>query len=491
MDYTNNCITFRYTFSFYSTLNTHIEKIYSTLQAELHVKLIKSLAISLGTLLLLSGAFVTTNAQQTTITLVTLEPFPSVVAVGDEVRFTGTLTAIDGKGLADMTIKIIELRSGTAGTNVLATTKTDNNGSFSTTWIADLDPNNLTRDRIMVVFASFDGAPSYSASKSRTSGLTVAIQDMKVSFTFDKQTYFSGEVATFMLKFSSPLGHPIDPERMRGIYDGKTVSLERASEGVYIYKTPALTPPTHTLQVIAEKHGYKIYNDAKTLSVFSPQTLPGIRLNFDYTPKQVIQGMEVSFTLRFTDLNNVVAPFVNYTFTIKQANQVILDLKDQQTANGTATYMHKFEEGGKYVVTVNINGIGQGASFRKIIQSFDYEVEVIKATATVVKVKAVQKGGAMRITFGNPTLAASSIYTVQLTLEDASKLKIRAPSGWTVSVEGNTITIKTSDSPIEPGKGLQLRAKVQGTVNSFDWSVLDKDGSELKSGTVKVRQLKI
>jgi len=451
------------------------------------VNLIKSLAISLGTLLLLSGALVTANAQPVALTFLILDPIPSVVATGDEVSFTGTLTTIQGKGLADMTIKIVEERA--AGSNVLATATTDENGAFATTWIADLD--NPARDRIMSVSASFSGAPGYSAAKSSTAGLRVAIQNMKVSFTFDKQTYFNGEVATFTLKFSSPAGLPIDPESIRAIYDGVTVSLERKSEGVYVYKTPALTPPTHTLQVIAEKHGYKLFNDSTTVTVFALQALPGVRLNFDWMPKQVIQGVPVSFMLGFTDLNNVVTPFVNYNFIIKKGNQVIFELQDEQTTDGSATHLHTFEDGGKYRVTVNINGIGQAPSFTKITQSFDYDIEVIKPAALAVKAKAMQKGDTMRITFRNPALSTAGIYTLQLTLDDASKLKIRAPSGWSISIEGNTITIETSDAPIEPGKGLQLRAKVQGTVDSFDWSAVDKDGNELKSGTVKVRQFKI
>jgi len=451
------------------------------------VKLIKSLAISLGTLLLLSGALVTTNAQPVTLTFVTLDPIPAVVATGDEVSFTGTLTTTQGMGLADMTIYIVEARP--SGSNVLATATTDESGAFATTWIADLaDP---ARDRIMTVFASFSGAPGYSASKSSTVGMRVAIQNMKVSFTFDKQTYFNGEVATFTLKFSSPAGLPIDPESMRAIYDGVTVSLERKSEGVYIYKTPPLTPPTHTLQVIAEKHGYKLFNDATTVTVFARQTVPGVRLNFDWMPKPVMPGVSVSFTLGFTDLNNVVTPFVNYDFTIMKGDQVLLELPEEQTTDGSAMHIHTFEEGGKYRVIVNINGVGQASSFTSITQTFNFDIEVVKPTTFAVKIKALQKGDAMRITFRNPALATANIYILQLTFDDASKLKIRVPSDWDVSVEDNTITIETSDSPIEPGKSLQLRAKVQGAVDSFDWSVLDDGGNELKSGTAKVRQFKI
>lgn len=451
------------------------------------MKLTKSLAISLGTLLLLSGALVTTSAQPVKLTFLTLDPIPSVVATGDEVSFTGTLTTIEGTGLADMTIEIREERTG--GINVLATATTDENGAFAATWIADLaDP---ARDRIMKVFAAFSGAPGYSAATSSMLGMRVAIQPMKVSITFDKQTYFAGEVATFTIKFSSPAGTPIDPESIRAIYDGFTVSLERKSEGVYIYKTPPVTPPTHTLQIIAEKHGYKLFNDATTITVFTSKQLPGVRLNFDWMPKQVIMGMPVSFTLSFTDLNKVVTPFVNYNFSIKKGNEVILELPEEQTIDGTAMHTHTFEASGKYKVVVDINGIGQAESFREITQVFEFNIDVIKPTALAVKAKSLQKGDVMRITFRNPILSTAGIYALQLTFDDASTLKIRAPSEWSISTEDNTVTITTSDSPLEPGKRLQLRVKAQGAIDTFDWSAMDKDGNELNNGTVKVRQLRV
>ncbi len=449
------------------------------------MNLLKSLAISMG-VLLLSGVLATADAQPLTLTFLTLHPVPTVVVTGDEVSFSGTLTTIKGQGLVNMTINILEERP--SGSNVLASAMTDENGAYTATWIADLD--DPTRDRIMTVFASFSGAATYSASKSSSLGMRVAIMNMKVSFTFDKQNYFNGEVATFTLKFSSPSGLSIDPESTRAIYYGVTVSLDRKSEGVYIYRTPALTPPTHTLQVIAEKHGYKLFNDATTITVFARQSLPGLRLSFDWMPKQIMTGVPVSFTLGFTDLNNVLAPYVNYDFIIKKGNQVILDLPEEQTTDGSATYLHTFEESGKYKVIVDINGIGQAASFTTITQVFDFDLDASNPTAFAVKAKAIQKGDAMRISFKNPERAITSVYTLQLTLADANKLKIRAPSGWDVDVEGNTITIETGDSPLDPGKSLQLRIKAEDTVDSIDWTAMDKDGNDLRRATVKVRQLR-
>ncbi|GEM_PF-4972972 len=450
--------------------------------------LIKSLAISFGIMLLLSGALVTVNAQPLKVTLLTLDPVASsVVATGDEVTFTGTLTTATGAGVGNVTVNIMEERD--AKLTVLTTAETDGNGAFVTTWIADIaDPAN---DRIMSVFATFDGLPGYGASKSGKQSLKVAIQDMKVSFTFDKPTYFSGEFATFTLQFSSPGGFPIDPENMRGIYDGVTVSLERKSEGSYIYKTPPMAPPTHTLQVIAEKHGYKLFNDATTVSVFAHQVARGALLNFDWTPTEVVEGLPVTFKLGFTDANRIVTPYVSYDFSITQGSEVIVDLQGEQTTDGTAEYTHTFDGGGQYKVTVSITAVGQGDSLTPVTQLYDFDIDVFRSIALEVRAKAMQKGDAMRVDFKNSKLAAAaSVYSLQLTFDGAGDASIRAPSGWNLSVEGDTVTLETSNSPIEIAGVLRLRALAEGTVDSIKWSAMDQAGDEVSSGNAIVRQFR-
>jgi len=53
--------------------------------------------------------------------------------------------------------------------------------------------------------------------------------------------------------------------------------------------------------------------------------------------------------------------------------------------------------------------------------------------------------------------------------------------------DNGTIKIDTLNKPLEPGKQLALRAKVDGNIGSFDWSAMAQDGSILKSGTSKIR----
>ncbi len=453
------------------------------------MNLIKSLAISFGMMLLLSGAFVMVNAQPLKVTILALDPVASsVVETGDEVTFTGTLTTATGAGVANVTVNIIEERD--ARLTVLTTTETDGSGAFLATWIADIaDP---AQDRIMSVFATFDGLSSYGAAKSGKQTVKVAIQDMQVSFKFDKSNYFNGEFAIFTLQFSSPGGFPIDPENTRGIYDGVTVPLERKSEGVYVYKTPPLVPPTHTLQVIAAKHGYKLFNDATTISVFARQVGPGVLLNLVWTPSEVVEGLPVSFKLGFTDVNRIVTPYVNYDFVITHGSEVVLDLQDQQTTDGTAEHVHTFVGGGKYKVTVNINGVGQADSFTPVTQVYDSDVDVFRSIALEVRAKAMQKGDAMRVDFRNsPLTAAPRVYSLQLTFDGASDAKIRAPNGWDVSTEGDTVTLETSGSPLDTGKILRVRMLVEGTVDSIEWSAMDQSGDDVGGGNAIVRHFRI
>jgi hypothetical protein len=410
-----------------------------------------------------------------------------VVATGEKVTFSGTLTTLDGTPLVNKTIDIIENRA--SGPTVLVSAMTDANGAFSTTWVADLyDPAN---DRIMSVFASFNGEFPYTASKSGSVSIRVAVQDLRLTFSVDKQVYFAGEVATFTLKFTDPKGMPVDPESIRAVYDLTLVTLEKKGDGVYAYMSPPLTPPTHTLQVVAEKHGFKLLNDATTITVFARQTLPGVKLNLDWEPKQILQGMPVSFMLSFTDLNNVFTPVVNYTLTIKSGSTVLLDLPNQATSEGKATHTHTFDQSGKYRVTVSVSGIGQAPSAIKITQTFDYDVDVINPSIFSVKAKALQKGDAMRITFRNPSSAMVSVYSLQLKITDPVGVKIRMPPGWDVETGTDMITLKTADRPLEPGKSVMVRAVVEGlALDAIDWSAMDKDGNVLKDGSVKIIRIR-
>ncbi|MFQ5940833.1 MAG: Ig-like domain-containing protein [Nitrososphaerales archaeon] len=445
---------------------------------------IKSLAISLG-IILLSNVIVA-NAQPLNLTFLSLDPPPAEVVTGDEIVFSGTLTDVNGSGLTGKTVDIQEERA--TGSNVLASAITDERGVFSATWRADL--TNPARDRIMSVSASFDGDDEHTASKSVRVGIRVAIQIMIVSIGLDKHFYFSGDRATFTIKFESPRGEPLDPESFIAIYDDMIVSFARENEGIYKFETPQLSPPKHTLQLVAEKHGYRVFTNAFTFDVFTRQSLPGIKLDFDWSPKQVLQGIPTIFTLSFTDTNNVVAPFVNYDFVIKKGGEVILELEGEQTTRGNATHEHTFVEGGKYTVSVKVNNVGEPPDLRSITLSSDFNIDVIKSSVFAVKVKSLRKDNAMRVTFRNPVLAPNPIYSIVLKFDDPSKVKIRALAGWDMKTGKDAIKIDTLNNPLEPGEKLRLRSKVEGDIGSIDWSAMDKEGKLLKSGTSKVRVIK-
>jgi hypothetical protein len=447
------------------------------------VQYTKSLAISFG-IILLSGALAV-NAQPLTLTFLSLDPIPSQVVTGDEVVFSGVLTDWNGNGLPGQTVRIEEERA--TGPNILAAAVTDENGAFETTWLADLD--NPAKDRIMSISATFAGDGQYTASKSSRVGMKVAIQTMNVSIKLDKRFYFNGDSAVFTIRFASPRGELFDPETFRAIYDGMTVSLEREDEGIYKFRTPMLVPPKHTLQLIAEKHGYKVFTDAITFDVFTQTALIGVKLDFNWSPQQVLEGMPMAFNLSFTDTNNIVTPFVNYDFIIKKGTDVVLELNGEQTTDGKATHQHTFAEGGKYTVTVKVNGIGQAPDLMAVRLSSDFNIDVIKGTAFAVKIKSLQKGEAMRVEFRNPSLAPSAVYAFSLKFNDPSKVTIRAPTGWNVKTDNDMIKFDTINIPLEPGKILRIRAKVDGSIGSFDWSAMDKDGNILKSGSSKVREI--
>ncbi|MEM2760504.1 MAG: hypothetical protein QXU32_00450 [Nitrososphaerales archaeon] len=445
------------------------------------MQFIKSLAISLF-IVLLSGTFYV-NAQPTIITFLSMDPLPAQVATGDEVVFSGRLTDIDGNGLSQKMVRIEEERA--TGSNIIATAITDENGMFSTTWIADLD--DPTKDRIMSLSATFAGEGQYGASKSGRFGMRVAIQTMSVSLKHDKPFYFAGDSATFTITFVSPRGEPFDPENIRAIYDGATIALAREDVGLFKFKTPPLIPPKHTLQIVAEKHGYKLFTNAITFDVFTRQALPSMKLLFDWSPKQVMQGMPVTFTLSFTDANNIVMPFVNYDLVITREGETVLEFRDQQTIDGSATHEHIFADGGSYVATVRVNGIGKAPDLIQIRLTSDFNIDVVRTTAFEVKVKAIQKGDAMRITFRNPELSPIPIYSFSLKFEDLDKVTVRAPPGWNVKTEQGLIKINTTDRPLEPANNIRLRILVDGTISSIGWSAMDGDGNITKTATTKVR----
>ncbi len=444
----------------------------------------KFLVISFSVIFLLG--FLVANAQLTTLTILSIDPVPKEVATGDEIVFSGTLTDINGNYIVGKTIRIQQER--TTSTNILASVTTDENGTFTTTWTADLD--NPTKDRFLTIFASFEGDDQYRSSISVRAVTKVAIQTMKVSIKLDKQMYYNGDIATFTIKFANPIGEPLDPEMIRTFYDDKVVSLERENEGIYKFKTAWLIPPKHTLQLIAEKYGYEVYTNAITLDVSVRKSLIAVKLDFDWSPKQALQGESTIFSLYFSDTNNVVIPFVDYDFIIKKNNEAILELKGEQTTYGRAMYEHIFTNGGKHTITVKINNIGQASDLKPIKLSSDFNIDVIKRTTFAVNVKSMQKVDAMRITFRNPVLFTSEVYAFNIKFDDASKVKISTPIDWNLKTINDVITIYTENNPLEPGKKLRLRVNVDGNIDSFDWNMMNKDDNILESGTSKVLEIR-
>ncbi|MFQ5970029.1 MAG: hypothetical protein ACE5J2_06010 [Nitrososphaerales archaeon] len=230
--------------------------------------------LAIMSIFLLSIAPLSANSLSNITTLLTLDPIPPQVAEGDEVSFTGTLRAADAASLPNMTVRIVEQRA--TESIVLATVMTDEKGAYKATWIAQLEDPTKEKVRLMTISAVFDGDDKYSASKSSIAKLKIAIKDFIVIFNADKERYNIDEVAKFTIKFFDRIG-PIDPDRIIALYDGIVVNMTRVSEGLYIYKTQELRPKVHTLEITAEKHGYKPFDGANTIIVLERQ--PGARVS--------------------------------------------------------------------------------------------------------------------------------------------------------------------------------------------------------------------
>ncbi len=72
----------------------------------------------------------------------------------------------------------------------------------------------------------------------------------------DKQSYKTGDVATFTVTFTDLEGNNIDPDKIKAYYDSQVVKLQKQDVGIYTFATPDLTKANHQLIVSAEKTGF-------------------------------------------------------------------------------------------------------------------------------------------------------------------------------------------------------------------------------------------
>ncbi|MGH9879107.1 MAG: hypothetical protein ACRD5H_15875, partial [Nitrososphaerales archaeon] len=195
-------------------------------------------AVSTGTLLLLSVMTVNASALRMQPTTLSLDSLPSVVSPDDEITFTGTLTnANAGEGLRDKTIVIF--REGPIGPMAIAEALTGIDGGFSATWTAALDVN---RDTPVTVFAQFDGDEAALPSRTSKTSFRIALIPINLEITTDsnKNRYSIGSMAFFSVAFHDGMGNFVDPDFMRATYDGSFVSMNKEEVGRYTFTTQRL-----------------------------------------------------------------------------------------------------------------------------------------------------------------------------------------------------------------------------------------------------------
>ncbi len=109
------------------------------------------------------------NREATVLSLVS----PSQVHKGSTVEFTGKLIATSGKGVAGAQIVIKDHSidksvSSPATTGILTIAKTDSNGVYKVSWVA----NGSTSDTV-VAFANYDGNDHFVGSISKYITITI------------------------------------------------------------------------------------------------------------------------------------------------------------------------------------------------------------------------------------------------------------------------------------------------------------------------------
>ncbi len=260
-------------------------------------------AVSTGTLLLLSVMSANASAQRMQPTSISLDSLPSLVSPDDEITFSGTLTnANRGEGLRDRTITIF--REGPMGPEVIAEALTGIDGGFSTTWIASLDVN---RNTPVTVFAQFDGGEGLMASRTSKVSFRIVLIPINLEITTDsnKNRYSIGSTAFFSVAFHDGMGNFIDPDFMRATYDGNFVSMNKEEVGRYTFTTPRLVKfEEHQFGVFVEKFGYSSTQKSLTITVFGAQIAKPVK----------VSALKIGDDVRIKVKNNILSPGEIYTF---------------------------------------------------------------------------------------------------------------------------------------------------------------------------------
>jgi|GEM_PF-2992575 len=274
-------------------------------------------AIASGLLLLFSG---TLNAHAAMIpTDITMELSSSKVNVDDIVTVSGSLTsAATGEGLPWKPITIY--RDGPIGPEALATTTTGAQGQYSVELPAKLERN---RGVFITVFAQFDGDNLSLPSRTGKSTFTIELKPLELVITTDgnKNRYMLGEKAFFSVALSDGSGNFVDPDFLRGTYDGKFMELTREDVGRYTFETTKLVKfEQHQFGIFAEKWGFKSAQKSITVTVFGTHDLKPVKVTASK------RGDDIRIMVKNSDLSpnniySIMGTFIGATATDGKADK--------------------------------------------------------------------------------------------------------------------------------------------------------------------------
>ncbi|MFQ5941634.1 MAG: hypothetical protein ACE5J2_01820 [Nitrososphaerales archaeon] len=267
------------------------------------MKCVQCFGIAAGMLLLLSGVFANASALRLQPTEITLDISSLEVNLNETVTFTGTLVNSNtGEGLQGKSITIY--MEGPIVPERIALGLTGIDGAFSTTWVTTLDMN---RDRLVTVFAQFNGDAQAMASRTGKTTLRVALIPINLEITTDgnKNRYFVGKTAFFSVAFFDGMGNFLDPDVIKATYDSIFISLKREDLGRYTFQTPRLvTFAQHQFGVFAGGFGYTSAQESLTITVFGAEIAKPIRA----TALKI--GDDISVRVK----NHMLSPHDIYTF---------------------------------------------------------------------------------------------------------------------------------------------------------------------------------
>ncbi len=260
-------------------------------------------AVAAGMLLLLSGVLANANALRMQPTAITLDISSSEVNLNDTVTFTGTLVNSNtGEGLEGKSITIY--KEGPIVPEPIALAMTGIDGAFSATWVATLE---MSRDRLVTVFAQFDGDEQAMPSRTGKTTFRVALIPINLEITTDgnKNRYFVGQTALFSVAFIDGMGNFVDPDVIKETYDGNFVSLNKEDVGRYTFQTPRLvTFEQHQFGIFAGGFGYTSVQKSLTITVFGAEIAKPIRAT------ALKLGDDISVRVK----NHMLSPHDVYTF---------------------------------------------------------------------------------------------------------------------------------------------------------------------------------